>query len=547
MLRISFFRFNIRKIQKNSQKGDTTMKKVMALILAACLCMPTLGSCVKPAEFSDAFETEETVPSLFPDFHYDPDLAQNLSRYQAAAAENGYYFIQRNMKHTMTEPNTVFAEEMGLLYYYDIDRDASILLCANTACRHQDKTCGAYLHEFTREGPAPGEWAANCSCFKVYYYKGYIYMLAKEENAESYLLRYDPDYTNEVKISCLTRAGEDPRILAVNPKASLIHDDWYYYMTFPFDEEHSNEIGRDIEFTFCRVKLEKGAQPEELYSFVYPADYEGFYATGSGSSFRILAAGDDIYCLAATIYRDDQTKNQVEQRLIRFRASEGASLLWEYSGNEHVNLLGAEGNGPIIMQDSVMDGSKTLYYLSNPEQDSYAETAVRSLNLETGESRLLYSAEEGQVISGLFSDGDYLFFREGSVTRQYLTAIDKQGKLMRKYCFEYTDEQEEHAKKMEANGGVEPIPDELKEMLPEDYEPEIPMPGVHGPELMSADSRYLMLRCSDSVFKELLPERDTPWGYGIIIPSTLAVGLINTEDFISGKDFRIKRIFAYGQ
>ena len=43
MLRISFFRFNIRKIQKNSQKGDTTMKKVMALILAACLCMLLLG------------------------------------------------------------------------------------------------------------------------------------------------------------------------------------------------------------------------------------------------------------------------------------------------------------------------------------------------------------------------------------------------------------------------------------------------------------------------------------------------------------------------
>ena len=495
------------------------------------------SGCIRANEFSEypGISVSEHAPEE--PYPYDDNEVQQLTEYRAAADPGGYYFIQKAAFRDPDDPDKT--KEGNLLCYYDLEAAETVLLCTNTACRHESESCEAYLYTEPMDRATIGKWLINCTHYKLFYYDDHLYMLTKDRNFDSYLNCYDRDYTNEKQGICLTKSAASPRSLLTEPGSSLIFNGWFYYLNFQYDENCSGERsqGKDTVFSFCRVRIDGSGEVENLYEFSFPADYAGFMNVGSGMAFQILQSGGDVFCIAAASYRDDQTKDQTEQRVIRYNDRDGAKLVWNYSGNKIVNLMGAAGNGPVSAEESFMDESQILYFISEPNSEQQG-TAISSVDLKTGEGKSLYSSTLG-VISQLRTDGEHIFFMEGSVTRQYLTAIDKSGKLLRRYCFEYTEEQEEHVRKVEANGGVEPIPEELKDLVNEESMGNIQaLPDSDRAELLVTDSRYLMiadLNCF--VFRDLLPAEGA-------YRNTYAVGigLISTEDFLRGTEVKIRKI-----
>ena len=400
-----------------------------------------------------------------------------------------------------------------------------VILCNKESCRHADSHCRAYVYQQWLNDPKAGEWAINCDFFKILAYEDQLYMLTKKDNVECYLCRYDRDYTNEERIACLSQAEADPRVLVVEESASLIYHDSFYYLTFEIDDETAFKQGCDTTFALWRVKLKKGASPEKLYSFRFPADYNGFWTMGGGSAFRILQSGGDIYCIAAVQYRDAPERNQTEQRVIRYNDSDGPTLLWEYSGNEKVNFMGAEGEDPAFASDSLMDDAHVLYYICEERQPHTGGKTIRSVNLNTGESKEIYRNPDS-VLSEFSTDGAHFYFFEGlksSLWRKFLTAIDRQGTVIRRYAFEYIDEKESAVRKAEETG----------------TEPELQSLNQSDLKFLVTDSRFLVIGAYDyNDYKDfqLRQGADPKW-------LSAGIGLILTEDFLDGKDVEIQQIY----
>ena len=326
----------------------------------------------------------------FEDYVFDAETAQLSYRDRCAVAEEGYYFIANH-----------------ILYYYDIRTDAMFPLCTKESCAHRDKNCNAYVYWADGE---MGSWVSNCDYYDLVTYEGSLIMFSRDDKWDLYACRYQYDFAQRKQLGRLTRSTAEPRILAVGLPSTLVNKGWLYYVSFVYDTEKMQNQECDTLFTLCRVRLEEGAVPEELYTFDFPVDYDLQNASEYG--VQVLPYQDDIYCVAAFGQRVYQTENQVQQRIIRYNEETGAELIWSYTGDERVNFFGSEGEGPLLIYPAVLNENGELMYMTGEDAEYHSSAVeVSKVNLISHESQVIYRTPY-RWIEQLSTDGKNYYFLE---------------------------------------------------------------------------------------------------------------------------------------
>ena len=165
-----------------------------------------------------------------------------------------------------------------------------------------------------------------------------------------------------------------------------------------------------------------------------------------------------------------------------------------------------------------------MYYTCEERQSHTGGKAIRSINLETGESKEIYRNPDS-VLSEFSTDGEYFYFFECLKDRPWrieLTGIDREGNVIRRYEFEYIEGKEEAVRKAEESG----------------TDPDLQSLNRSDLKLLIADSRYLMIGAYDyNDYKDFQLQNgvDTKWLIS-------GIGLIETKDFLSGKNLEVKKL-----
>ena len=486
--------------------------RFIGVSIILCMCF---SGCISAGSFS-SFSAEESTPgsysgssaeesipaqNIFPDWDYNEDKAQIFSQRRAAVTENGYYF-----------------EAGHILYYYDIEEETAFPLCTKESCLHQDKHCNAYVTEYS---PENGKIIVTCDHYMIIPHDRQLYMFSRDQNGDLYLDEYKANFTEKKKLACLTGYTKTPRIMAMGIESMLEHGGYYYYLVAEYDDGKVSKSEYDARFTLCRIKLEKDAVPEELYSFNYILDYSVTLLDASGA--HIFALDDDIYCVASSYYRAFSKDNTIQQRVIRYNEKDGAELIWEYTGDDYKGLLNAAVPPPASMYNAFLQENGDLVYVS-----AYPVTGkggLYSVNLISGEGRALYQCPH-KYIAAVSSDGNYYYIIEVDDGETFLVAVDRDGTEVRRHQFEFTEAYQEQIE----NRGIR------KEEC------------VSGGILfMMTDGRYIMIWAGDStgdggVYQNLSTDKllsREAWDDG----ACTGVGLILTEDFINGKDVEIRQIY----
>ena len=497
------------------------MKTAGVMLITLCLL---LSGCVSPAEFTVDPAVQSQSPSeseiKFPDYVYDQESLRYSSGRRAAAKENGYYLVINYA-----------------LYFYDIQSEMLFPLCTKTSCLHKDETCDAYVYNYYMN-PKTGEdiilngWYANVSGYKLFYYRDHLYTIGSHTDRGLVLLQYSSDFTERKEIADLGDYEKEPREICLFGTI-LFHHDYMYYLTCLYDAETAwGNPEYWTTYTMYRIRLEEKAEPEALYSFDCPYNTD---------VFRTGAFGDEIYYMVDVSYYSGRTVkdeggmeiwapefNGGLGRVLKFDEKEGqGELIWSSDGNEAGTLLEAEGAIPRNMASTeylVNAEGDYVYFAGYPEElfgHGLTPTKIAAVNLKTREGKVLYETPY-DFITQLRSDGKYYYFLEDGKGDAYLTAIDREGNLVRRYEISL-DENSKYVKEMEELGW-----------------PRKDWTGADALGLLSTDGRYIVLE--GSMHQNLSSQMDgyDSDKYDYI---TEGVGVIDAEDFLSGKDVEIRQIY----
>ena len=500
------------------------IKFFIAFALIFCLSLP---GCVSPAEFTEKPSVQSESPSAaevrFPDYVYDPENAWHAYR---ANAENGYYL---SLNYS--------------LYFYDIQSDLLFPLCTKASCLHKDETCDAYIYNrknwgFNGEGEDfVDDWTSNAVDGKIFYYREHLYMISCNPSRGYALFQYSPEFTDQRQIAWVSDFEAEPRVLPFLGTVSLRHG-YAYYLTYLYDIETAwAKPDYQTSCTAWRVKLEENAEPEELFSFDFPI--------GFSTTLSLEVSDDKVYVIAehymlsGRIVKDENGEdvNAAEfagafERVYRYDVKERKEeLLWSYEGEQPVNLFESEGAIPRVISLGysfiISDKGDYVYLAGCPEYegDHWFTKKIASVNLETREGKTLYETPYNSL-NQLRSDGQYYYFIEEGKGQTFLTAIDKEGNLVRRYEIPFDEKykkwQEEHGWPRENWATAEE--------------------GLTL-QLKAADSRYIVLCAYDNAFQNLSSSMEGYDFHKYNGPITEGIGVINTEDFLSGKDVEIRQIY----
>ena len=504
------------------KKRICTISRTIIFILAAFL-----AGCVSPAEFTKDSGSQEEIPTetavQFPDYIYDQETAQDSYGTRAAVQEKGYYLIANHV-----------------LYFHDVRSDLLFPMCTKESCRHKDETCNAYINarkNWSIDGKGEDymdDWAEEAVGDKIWYYRDHLYMVACNPSKGYALMQYSPEFTEQKMIAWMSDFEAEPRMILnvtwIDLGTIFFHDGYAYYLTYEWDDE--NAYGNpeyQTVYTAWRVKLEEKAEAEELFSF--EARWYGSQA------HRIGSFQDDVYFIIEYLQthyipEDEQKEGEASfntigsRRLIyRYNEKDGAELIWSYDGADIVSPFEAEGAAP--RNDASKDYLVTqegdyVYFAGEAERSVIYSTGIAAVNLQTREGRMLYETPY-DWIAQLRSDGSHYYFIEVGKSKTFLTAIDKEGNLLRRYELPYC---EEFFERME------------RSKIPEE---EWGLCGSTKLSFLAADGRYLVLEGFGwNCFQGLTSHAN---GGPLMGRVDEGIGVINIEDFLSGKDVEIRQIY----
>lgn len=177
---------------------------VLAAILLGALCACTsyededIGTDVGAAEF-------------------DANAAQLYKDKNAAAAENGYYYIASPPVHR---------EDNYFVYFFDTSSMKAFALCSKLNCDHTTQDCDAYVSK------------DRCQGYQLWYYNGRIYMIERTEEKDL-LVSYDKNLRdkrteNELSVDGNSVLGSNEMCL----RSCIIEDIFYYVIS----EENSQSL-----------------------------------------------------------------------------------------------------------------------------------------------------------------------------------------------------------------------------------------------------------------------------------------------------------------
>ena len=212
------------------------------------------------------------------------------------------------------------------------------------------------------------------------------------------------------------------------------------------------------------------------------------------------------------------------RRIYRYNEKDGVELIWSYDGAEIVSPFEAEGALPknVYSKDYLINQEGDYIYFSG-ESDWGDSASISAVNLQTREGRILYETPY-DCIKQLRSDGSNYYFIEFGEGPTFLTAIDKEGNLLRRYEIPYT---EDFIKLMENN------------KVPEG---EWARQAGDKVRLLVTDGRYIVLGgYYDNYYQGLSSTRDDYDFFNSNVDE--GIGMINTEDFLNGKDIEIRQVY----
>ena len=500
------------------------MINVKPLIIIFTVCCFLLSGCVSPAEFStdpaSQAESSSENAARFPDYVYDPESAEYYSGTYAAVREDGYYLLINS-----------------ILHFYDIQSDTLFPLCTKASCLHKDKTCDAYCYqerdndsEYYKNG-----WAANAYNYWIVYYRDHLYTIGYHPGKGYALFQYSRDFTQQKEMVWLEDFEKAPSVRYIY-HSLFFHDQYFYYVTYLYQEDKVQEIEYETVFTVWRVDLEGEEEAEELFTF------NG--ANSASQGIRTCGIGDEVYFIIEqeSQYFVPEEERKTGDSPIQVSGGSGkvfrydekknyAELVWSYSGDQMVSLFEAEGAIPRNMYSGDYYLNAAGDYLVNEEGDyvylaGYPEvyegnltpTSISMVNLKTGEGKVLYETPY-QRIEQLISDGRYYYFIEIAKGYTYLTAIDRAGNLIRRY----------------------EMP--LDETFIEGMETRKLPRGEWTSgwlRLLVTDGRYITLGgYGGSIYKNL-SSRVTNMSLKLVDEG---IGVIDADDFLNGKKVEIRQIY----
>ncbi len=492
-------------------------KAYYSFVFVLCFCL--LG-CIGPEDFTvdSTFQSESFFENVtrFPDYEFDPESSLEHTRSCAASCEAGYYLSINN-----------------ILHFYDVQSDTLFPLCTKESCRHIDETCDAYIFDWTSSSISYGKttngWCANAVDYKIYYNNDRLYMISAHPDNGLVLFQYSQYFTEQREIVWLEDYQNEPKTMYEHGTL-LFFQGYIYYITYLFDAEKAwgNTEYRTI-YTVWKAKLEEKAKPEKLFSF--DCLFKQF------NNFRIGAANDKVYFIIeyeSMLYTSDGESKELNQQVTEaigevysYDDKEGqAKLIWSYNGDHAVNLFESEGAMPRARTGLGCNYLITLggdyVYFANDDDQGYFGTSLAVVNLKTREGKTLYRTPY-DMIEQLSSDGDYYYFLEYGKGETYLTAIDKNGNLKRRYEFPFDEEYirgQEKRKIPREEWGI----------------------GMLNLQLLVTDGRYITLVGRDSnLFENLTSWQDyNPMKWARI---DNVIGIIDAEDFLSGKEVEIRQIY----
>ena len=521
--------------------------RIKTFILPVLLLFVFLSGCISPAEFtadpaSEAGSSSE-AQVRFPDYVYDPEEARYYSGNYAVSNEDGYYLAANRV-----------------LYFYDIQKDTMFPLCTKASCLHKDPACEAYIFDVERSDEYVNGWAANARIGWICHDRGQLYTIGVNPDKGTVLFRYDKDYHKREEIVWLADYEKAPFIRCIEDSI-LFHDRFCYYVTWLYQEDKVSGIEYETEFTAWRISLDQKEEPEELFSFdcLNTAALSGVRTGAFHGGIYFIIEHESQYILPDKERQSGEFPFQVTggtEKVFRYdEKSKQEELLWSHTGDQTVSLFEAKGamprnslfnNSTVLYGDSLVNAEGDyVYFAGYPEryEQGLMPTSIAAVNLNIREGKVLYRTPY-KWIEQLRSDGRYYYFLERAMKQMYLTAIDKEGDLVRRYeiplAEEFIKAEEERGEALERHLALAET-EEDRERLQQALEEIKTDPGYL--RLLITDGRHIVLGAyggTGPLHKNLSSRVPVKFG-GILVDD--GIGLIDAGDFINGRDIEIRQIY----
>ena len=388
-------------------------KHLVTLLIVATLF--TCLACNKGKQEEPTVDSNNKV-----NYVYDTTITQLSESYNVAYSENGYYFTVN-----------------GILHFYDVANDVSLPVCSKLECSHNSSSCDAYACDDKKYDVYDLTGIViDCLGNTVWYHDDKLYMMKRDE-AGDYLMQYDSDYTNEVKLCTLADNGAVVGAVGskVEYKAKMYNGYIYYYASRPVHVDTMFEKDYMLTITCNRIKMEKNAVPEELGSFDFAMDYAIF---SSEKSATIVVSDDSVYFVACGTKRYMSDKNPVQFRLCRYSCEEEqfTTILTKNTDNT-MDILGA-GSDNILhgISGRVCIDDENNIYIPTQFNDVISITKITP----SGEIKKIYTSNAAKDIQSLTWDGTYIYFAEELSTGANLVRLNKDGTERSNYFIAINEE-----------------------------------------------------------------------------------------------------------
>jgi len=341
-------------------------------------------------------EVNSAVSVQFPDFKFDNNEGQYYMSDNSAAAENGYYFITKNVSKS---------GQNNFIYYFDMTSESSVPLCSNIQCKHNDSSCDAYI---TNE---------ECLGQMIWYYSGRLYMI--ERTAENdILVSYDTEGRNKNTVCILSEGNSFVGYKIAAGGSACISGGYLYYTLYDTKSVIDN-------IKVHRIELKNNAKAEEVGAFSMDAGAQAGYQ----NCFRFYPLNDKVYIYVREIMSSDKSTNRVFSYDI---TEKSFNTEIEIKDSDEAKICRGDIYSWVSNGASAIDSEENIYYISFVKGDAVPKDIglnvysgiciLNKYNISTKVNKELYVLESSNTelacdntmkIGGY--DGQYIYLYESLV------------------------------------------------------------------------------------------------------------------------------------
>ena len=322
----------------------------------------------------------------------------------AAFTDNGFMFLVN-----------------GILYFYDMTDNEAVPMCSDMTCTHRDNKCKAFaVDKMDYDTYDLNGISVNCLGNMIWYKNNHIYMIKRDETGD-YLMQYDENFNNEKKMVCLASDGKVVGISSANTETvAAIHEDYlYYYSVQPTNAQNLVEDDYNIKVSCNRVPIDGNSKAEELGSFVFPMDYEGFNVACS----KVCAGDKYIYYIAGGNTRYGSKNTPVQYRIYRYD-------IYNSKFEEKLNIK--TDNATDILGSNTGVISKVTSIIADSSDSLYIVTDNKRIIKLSSDGRIdeVYSNPQALEISSLRYINGNVYFYEALHNEGNIKAINSDKQIV---------------------------------------------------------------------------------------------------------------------